>query len=129
MSYSFDTYKKNDLLLIYTFTLCKNVFNLLQQQYKHNDEAVPLQMDREAENGMKGSRNNLKTAGSFLMKLATWIDSRVEIMHTLLLCLPNINFGCYGNLKLPMVYNGKMRILQKLQKYMFFSHETCYMDR
>ena len=49
---------------------------------------------------------------SFLMKLATWIDSRVEIMHILLLCLPNIKFGCYGNLKLPLVYNGKMRILQ-----------------
>ena len=46
------------------------------------------------------------------MKLATWIDSKVEIMHILLICLPNIYFGCYGNLKLPLVYNGKMRILQ-----------------
>ena len=46
------------------------------------------------------------------MKLATWIDSKVDIMHILLICLPNINFGCYGNLKLPFVYNGKMRILQ-----------------
>ena len=46
------------------------------------------------------------------MKHATWIDSKVEIMHILLLCLPNINFGCYGNLKLPLAYNGKMRILQ-----------------
>ena len=54
------------------------------------------------------------------MKLATWIDSRVEIMHILLLCLPNIIFDCYGNLKLPLVYNGKMRILQQLQKYIFF---------
>ena len=35
--------------------------------------------------GKPGSCNNLKTACSFLMKLATWIDSRVEIMHILLL--------------------------------------------
>ena len=49
--------------------------------------------------GKSRSCNNLKTACSFLMKLATcsflmklatWIDSRVEIMHILLLCLPNI---------------------------------------
>ena len=46
----------------------------------------------------------LKTVCSFLMKLATWIDSRVEIMRMLLLCLPNVNFGCHGNLKLPFVY-------------------------
>ena len=31
-------------------------------------------------------------------------------MHILLLCLPNINFGCYGNFKLPLVYNGKMPV-------------------
>ena len=36
---------------------------------------------------------------SFLMKLATWIDSKVENMHIVLICLPNINFGCYGNVK------------------------------
>ena len=54
-----------------------------------------------AYNGKKRSSNNLRIACSFLMKLATWIDSRVEIMHILLLCLPNINFGCYGSLKLP----------------------------
>ena len=53
--------------------------------------------------GKSGSCNKLKTACSFLMKLATWIDSRVEIMHMFLLCLPNINFDCYGNLKLPLV--------------------------
>ena len=46
------------------------------------------------------------------MTLATWIDSRVEIMHIILFCLPNTNIGCYGNLKLPLAYNGKMRILQ-----------------
>ena len=47
------------------------------------------------------------------MKVAAWIDNKVEIMHILLICLPmNINFGFYGNLKLPLVYNGKMRILQ-----------------
>ena len=57
--------------------------------------------------GKSGYRNNLKTTCSFLIKLATWIDSRVEIMHIILLCLPNINFGCYGNLKLPLVYNGR----------------------
>ena len=62
--------------------------------------------------GKSGSCNNLKTACSFLMKLATWIDSKVEIMHILLLCLPNISFDCYGNLKLPLDYNGKMRMLQ-----------------
>ena len=58
--------------------------------------------------GKSGSCNNLKTVCSFLMKLATWIDSKVEIMHILLICLSNINFGCYGNLKLPLVYNGKI---------------------
>ena len=62
--------------------------------------------------GKSGSCNNLKTVCSFLMKVATWIDSKMEIMHILLICVPNINFGCYGNLKLPLVYNGKMRILQ-----------------
>ena len=75
--------------------------------------------------GKSGSCNNLKTTCSFLMKLATWVDCKVEFMHILLICLPNINFGYYGNLKLPLVYNGKMRILQLLQKYMLFSHEIC----
>ena len=44
----------------------------------------------------------------FLMKLATWIDSKVENMHIVLICQPNINFGCYGNLKLPLAYNERM---------------------
>ena len=73
-----------------------------------------------AYNGESGSCNIFKTTCSFLMKLTTWIDGKVEIMHILLICLPNINFGCYGNLKLPLVYNGKMRILQLLQKYFSF---------
>ena len=47
--------------------------------------------------GKSGSCYNLKTACSLLMKLATWVDSRMEIMHIVLLCLPYINFGCYGN--------------------------------
>ena len=46
------------------------------------------------------------------MNFATWIDSKVEIMHILLICLPNIIFGCYGSLKLPLAYNGIMWILQ-----------------
>ena len=46
------------------------------------------------------------------MKLATWIDSKVENMHIVLICLPNIKFGCYGNLKLPLAYNEGMWILQ-----------------
>ena len=62
--------------------------------------------------GKSGYCNYLKTTCSFLMTLTTWIDSKKEIMHIFLICLPNINFGCYGNLKLPLVYNGKMRILQ-----------------
>ena len=70
--------------------------------------------------GKSGSCNNLKTACSFLMKLATWIDSRVEIMHIFCTLSVEYNFGCYGSLKLPLVYHGKMRILQSLQKYMFF---------
>ena len=41
----------------------------------------------------------LKIHGFFLMKLATWIDSKVENMHIVLICLLNINFGCYGNVK------------------------------
>ena len=40
----------------------------------------------------------------FLMKFATWIGSKVASMHILLICLPNINFGCYGNLKVPLPY-------------------------
>ena len=43
-----------------------------------------------------------------LMKFATWIDSKMENMHIVLICLPNINFGCYGNLKLPLAYNERM---------------------
>ena len=39
------------------------------------------------------------------MKLSTWIDSKVENMHVVLICLPNINCGWYGNLKLPLAYN------------------------
>ena len=71
------------------------------------------------------SCNNLENTGFFLffflMKLATWIDSKVENNYVFfLLCLPNIDFGCYGNFKLPLVYNGKMQILQQLQTYMFF---------
>ena len=57
--------------------------------------------------GKSGSCNNLKTTCSFLMKLATWIDNKVEIMHILCICLLNINFGCYSNLKLPSANNGK----------------------
>ena len=57
--------------------------------------------------GKSGSCNNLKTTFSFLVTLATWIDSRVEVMHIVLICQPNINFGCFGNLKLLLVYNGK----------------------
>ena len=57
---------------------------------------------------------------SFLMKLATWIDSRIEIMHILLLCLPNINFGCYGNLKLPLVIMGKCGSCNNFKKSCFF---------
>ena len=56
--------------------------------------------------GKSGSCNNLKTSCSILMKLATWIDCRVDIMHIILLCMLNINFGCYGNLKLPLVTIG-----------------------
>ena len=50
--------------------------------------------------GKSGSCKNLKNACLFLMKLAKWIDSKVEIMHILLICLPNINFRCYGNLNI-----------------------------
>ena len=67
-----------------------------------------------------GSCNNLKTACSLLMKLAAWIDSRMEIMQILLLCLPNINFGCYGNLKLPSVYNGKCGSCNNFPNTCFF---------
>ena len=42
------------------------------------------------------------------MNLATWIDSEVENIHIVLICLPNINFGDYGNLKLPVAYNERM---------------------
>ena len=48
----------------------------------------------------------------FLMELAEWIDSKVENMHIVLICLQDINFGCYGNLKLPLAYNERMYILQ-----------------
>ena len=43
-----------------------------------------------------------------LMKLATWIDSKVENMHIVLICLPNVIFDCNGNLKLPLAYNERM---------------------
>ena len=62
--------------------------------------------------GKCGPCDNFKNACFFLMKLATCIESKVENMHILLLCLPNINFGCYGNLKLPLAYNERMWILQ-----------------
>ena len=56
-----------------------------------------------------GFCNNFKnTWGFFLIKLATGIDSKVENMHTVLICLANIKFGCYGNLKLPLAYNERM---------------------
>ena len=58
--------------------------------------------------GKSGSCNNLKTTCFFLIKLATWIDSKVENMYIVLICLPNIKFGCYGNLKLPLAYNERM---------------------
>ena len=46
------------------------------------------------------------------MKLATLKNSKVENMHIVLICLLNIDFGCYGNLKLPLAYNERMWILQ-----------------
>ena len=59
--------------------------------------------------GKSGPCNYLKTACFFLMKLATCINSKVENMHIVLICLPNINSGCYdGNLKLPLAYNERM---------------------
>ena len=42
------------------------------------------------------------------MKLATLIDSKVENMHIVLICVSNVNFGCYGNLKLALAYNERM---------------------
>ena len=45
---------------------------------------------------------------SFLMKLATWIVSKVENMHIVLICLLDINFNGYGILKLPLAYNETM---------------------
>ena len=59
-------------------------------------------------NGKCGFCNNFKSTCCFLMKFATWIDSKVENMHIFLICLPNIIFGCYGNLKLPLAYNERM---------------------
>ena len=58
--------------------------------------------------GKCGSCNNFKNTCFLLIKLATWIDSTVENMHIVIICLPNINFGCYGNLKLPLAYNERM---------------------
>ena len=34
--------------------------------------------------------------------------SEVEDMHTVIICWPNINIGCYGNLKLPWAFNARM---------------------
>ena len=70
--------------------------------------------------GKSGSCNNLKTACSFLMKLATWIYSRVEITHILLLCLPNINFGCYGNLHCHCFIMGKCGSYNNIKNTYFF---------
>ena len=50
----------------------------------------------------------LKKYKFFLMKRATWIDSKVENMHIVLICVLNINFDCYGYLKLPLAYNERM---------------------
>ena len=58
--------------------------------------------------GICGSCNNFKNTCCFLMKFVTWIDSKVENMHIVLICLPNINFGCYGNLNLTLAYNERM---------------------
>ena len=79
--------------------------------------------------GKCGSCNNLKTTWSFLIILATWVDSKVEIMHILLICLPNINFGCYGNLKLSLVYNGKMGSCNNFKNtYCFFMKFATWID-
>ena len=58
--------------------------------------------------GKCGSSNNFKNTRCFLMKFAILIDRKVENMHIVLIYLPNINFGCYGNLKLPMAFNERM---------------------
>ena len=54
-----------------------------------------------------GSCDNLKTARYFLIKPNKWIDGKREIMHILLFCQSDQNFGCYGNLKFPLAYNGE----------------------
>ena len=72
--------------------------------------------------GKSGSCNNLIATCSFLMKLAILINSKVKIMHIFLICLLNINFGCYGNLKLPLVLyweNADPAITSKI--YVVFS--------
>ena len=58
--------------------------------------------------GKCGSCNNFSNTCFFHTKLATWIDSKVENMHNVLICLPYINFGCYGNLNLPLAKNERM---------------------
>ena len=72
--------------------------------------------------GKSRSCNNSKTTCSFLMKLATWIDSKVEVMHIFLTRLSIINIGCYGNLKLPLVHNG-----QKCGSCNNFKHTSCFL--
>ena len=44
--------------------------------------------------GKSGPCNNLQTACSFLMKLATWIEGGDDEHFSTLSA--NVNFGCYG---------------------------------
>ena len=44
-----------------------------------------------------GTCDNFKTTVYFFMKLETWLDGNMEIMHIILFCSYDNNSGCYGN--------------------------------
>ena len=44
-----------------------------------------------------GSCDNFKSSEYFFMKLGTWIDGNMDIMHFISFCSYVKNDGCYGN--------------------------------
>ncbi len=77
-----------------------------------------------------GSCDNFKSSSYFFMKLETWIDGNMDIMHVISFCYYVKNSDCYGNKQTRnTAENGGFLNPAITLKFFIFFHETCNMDR
>jgi len=77
-----------------------------------------------------GSCDNFKSSSYFFMKLETWIDGNMDIMHVISFCYYVKNSDCYGNkYTRNTAENGGFLNPAITLKFFIFFHETCNIDR